>query len=320
MNASDWIAVASAGVALVALVVSYRALQLQSSGAKGSARQQFDELMHQLGRALDKWLSNGDGDSPQGQAGSASNGEVAQGEIQTLALDADALVNPPASNASWVQTLSRLWNPRSSPLQPNWYEAVVLASSFAEVWDIERAGDYWKLAKKMCHDPKAKVGASAQIFTYRSYGQFCYEKNTEDDLKEAREIFDSAVKILQPETNGPDVTNAQNQETRFQQAQEEDKLSKTAEAAWCLREAWEYCMKVRAPWRCQQAKSAMASFVVYGGNPSRFDRHGLPQELTAEAGRLQAQQQMPIADQLTCGGRGSPRRSSRCTGAAQEMK
>jgi hypothetical protein len=115
MDASDWIAVVSAGIALLAAVVSARALQLQRAGAVGSTQQQFEDYVHKLGLALGKSGGYADGSS-QGQAGPTPDSDTVLSEIQTLALDADGLLNV-APNRGWRRLLSFLSGASSKPAQ-----------------------------------------------------------------------------------------------------------------------------------------------------------------------------------------------------------
>jgi hypothetical protein len=149
VSAGDWIAVIGACVATLAFFVSGRALRLQRSGADAGTRTQFDELVRQLWVALSK--SYEDVGRPQPGAGvTPPDVAAALGEIQTLALRAHDFLYPDAAGdmtaVGWRRRVLQLWNPPSEPLQLNWYDAIVLASSFAQVWDYQRAKRYWELA------------------------------------------------------------------------------------------------------------------------------------------------------------------------------
>ena len=295
MDASDWIAVVSAGIALLAAVVSARSLQLQRAGAIGSTQQQFEDYVHKLELALGKSGGSADGSS-QGQGPPQVDDDAVLSEIQTLALDADSLVNVPISRG-WRRLLSFLWGASSKPAQVNWYDTTVLASSFGEVWDLERAARYWQMATDLCTKPDAKVGAMARVLTFRNKGDFYYLRDEVGDLDYARTAYNDAFNTLKAEVDGNDVTYCQQSTTRLLQAAAEVWLDNTEEAAKCVREAWERTSRIRSYWRRMQHRDDVASFVAYGGDPERFERYGgLPEELKEEISNLRAQQQTSIAD------------------------
>lgn len=303
VSASDWIAVVGACVAALAFIVSSRALQLQRAGAKASTRTEFDELVRQLWVTLSK--SYEDLGRPQPGSGvPPPDVAAALGEIQTLALRAHDFLYPASagdmSAVGWYRRLLQLWNPPSEPPHPNWYDAVVLASSFAQVWDYERAKRYWELAVNLSTGPGAEVGPMAQVNTLREIGIFYYVGNSDSELQLARDAFNQAFNVLRPEVNGVDFAYFQNSVTRFIQAQQEDAIGDIERAAQCVREAWHSSTHVRAKWRRQQVQNDIAAFLSYGvsyeRDPRRVQRYDdLPQELMDEVANLQGQQQSPDA-------------------------
>jgi hypothetical protein len=308
MDASDWIAVSSAGIAVLAFGVSLLTLRLQQAGAKAGTQQQFDELVHQLWLALGKAVGY-PGSPQQAPGGTMPSASAAMGEIQTFALQADELLNPPADeetsrDAAYRRLLRRLWVSSNDPPVAGWFDVMVLATSFAQVWDVERARYYWELAGQAVQRKDARIHSSAKIFTLRSVGMFYYASNTAEDLKQARDTFKSSLAIVDLDANGPDLTHGMNSDTLFLQAQQEDMLGNTAEAARRLREAWDLVAKMKATWRRQQSKFQFASFVAFGtyyeSDPGRFGPHGgLPQEIAEEVAKLQgAQQQQPAVQQM----------------------
>jgi len=301
MSAGDWIAVVGACVAALAFVVSGRALQLQRAGAKASIRKEFEEIVHQLWLTLSK--SYEDVGRPQPGSGvTPPDIAAALGELQTLALRAHDFLHPDSASEmrtiGWYRRLVQLWNAPSERPQPNWYDAVVLASAFAQVWDYEKAKSYWEQAVKLSTGPEAAVGPMAQITTLREVGTFYYLGNRDSDLQVARDTFNRALQILTPEANGIDFAYFQNSVTLFIRAQQEDALGNIELASESIRDSWHLSTKVRANWRRQQVQNDIASFLAYGvsydRDPRRFQRYdGLPQELKDEITNLQAQQQPP---------------------------
>jgi hypothetical protein len=300
VDTSGWLATVSAGIAALAFIVSLRALQLQRAGAEASSRQEFDELVRQLWLALSKSLGNVE-DSRPGSDGFSPGAEQAAGEMQTLALRADEILQPAPEDdtqgARWLSWLSRLWNPSSERPQPNWFDARVLADSFAQVWDLERARSYWELACKL-----AEVNPMARVLTLRESGTFYYLGASDAELEVARNSFNKAVNILQPETHGADVAYYQNSMTRFIQAQQEDRLDNTEQAAEYLCESWESATKVRAVWRRLEARRDIAAFVAYAvsneNDSRRSERYeSLPQEIKDEVAVLRLQQQTSDSQQ-----------------------
>lgn len=308
MNASGWIAVSSAGIAALAFGVSLLTLRLQRAGANADTQQKFDELVHQLWLALGKAFGYA-GSPGQTPGGTPANASAAMGEIQTLALQADELLQPPSDadgshDAAYGRLLRRLWISSSDPPVAGWFDVVVLATSFAQVWDVERARYYWELAGKAVQKEDARVHFSAKIYTLRSIGMFYYTNNTANDLKRARDTFNSALTIIDPDAYSPDLTRGMNSETLFLQAQQEDMLGNTAEATQRMREAWDLTAQIKATWRRQQLKFQLATFVAlgtyYDSNPDRFGPYGgPPQEIIDEVAKLRAQQQpQPAVQQL----------------------
>jgi len=300
VDASGWLATVSAGIAAFAFIVSLRALQLQRAGAEASARQEFDELVRKLWLALSKSLGDVAYSQPNSD-GFLPSAEQASGEMQTLALRADEILYPPSEDDTqgvhWRRRLLRLWNPSSERPQPNWFDARVLADSFAQVWDLEHARSYWELACSL-----AKVNPMARVLTLRERGTFYYLGGSDAELEVARNSFDEAVSILRPEMHGADVTYYQNSMTRFAQAQQEDRLDNTERAAQYLGESWDFAAKVRAVWRRREARRDIAAFVAWvmsnESDPRPSERYDdLPQEFKDEVERLLVQQQAPDTQQ-----------------------
>jgi hypothetical protein len=295
MTASDWIALSSAAVAVAAFLVGARALQLQQAAAADDARQEFDDLVHKLGKALGQ-LALASAPSPTTGSAPVDLGQ-AMVEVTTLALQANDLLRT-TDDVPRRGRLRALWKPSAPPPKANWNEAVVLAYAFAQVWDTDRASAYWEMAMRLCLDPKARVGPSAQINTLRSTGCFYYNGNSEATLKQARDAFDQARDILKPEINGVDLTHDQNFSTSFLQAQQEDQLGYTGEAAKWLQNACDAIDQVKATWRVNRAKDQMARFVVYRGDPDRFGAHGgVPGAISIPVAQLYNQNQMPASQQ-----------------------
>jgi hypothetical protein len=301
VDTSGWLAIVSAGIAALAFIVSLRALQLQRAGAEASTRQEFDELVRQLWLALVKSYGNAE-DSRPGSDGFSPGAEAAGGEMQTLALRADEILQPAAEDNTqgvrWRRRLLRFWSPSSEPPQPNWFDARVLADSFAQVWDLERARSYWELAGNL-----AEVNPMAKVLTLRETGTFYYLGASDAELKVARNTFDKAVNILRPEIHGADVAHYQNSMTRFIQAQQEERLDNTEQAAQYLCESWDFAARVRAVWRRQEAQSNIAGFVAdvvsNESDPRRSERYdNLPQEIKDAVEKLRIQQQAPDVEQM----------------------
>jgi hypothetical protein len=298
--------VASAAFAGLAFLVSGRALQLQRVGARLSGQQDFDALVHQLilaGSKLGGTLAPGAG-SPQGAADAAT----AMPELQTLALQAHRLLgdDPDERSDSTPEAASddrqRRWRwPWSTPAdrpQLDWFASTVLATSFAQLWDVTRARHYWATAERLVTaDPTA--GPTAEIFVRRFMGAFYYSANSADDLEKARDAFGRATQVLSPDRNGADVTYDQNATTRLLQAQQEDSLGNHDLAAHWIGQAWQLASQISARWRRERQRLQLA-MVVASGDPQRFvGQEPIPQEVLGQAEilRWQAMQQMPAAMQ-----------------------
>ncbi|MGD0609481.1 MAG: hypothetical protein ABSA53_38650 [Streptosporangiaceae bacterium] len=297
MDTSSWIALVSAVVAALAAVVSSRSLRLQHRQAATSIRQEFDDLVRQLWLALGK--SFGDAESSRLSASEASRAaDSAGGEIQTMALRADEILHPDPGEGRKLRRHRRfwhIWRASDERPHPSWFDAGVLATSFAEVWDLERARTYWDLAVKLAAGPDAREAAMAQVLTLRELGAFYYIDSTDSGLTRARDAFNKAVNILQPEVHGSDRAYYQNAATLFMQAQLEDGLDNTELASRCICKAWELNANIKIFWRRQQAKYYIASFVASvksdTSDPTRAGRYdNLPEDILLEADKLLIQQ------------------------------
>jgi hypothetical protein len=90
--------------------------------------------------------------------------------------------------------------------------------------------------------------------------------------------------------------------TRFIQAQQEDRLDNTEQAAQYLREAWDFATKLRVGWRRREATRDIAAFVAFAvtddSDPRRAERYdGLPQEIRDEVEMVLVQQRTQDAQQ-----------------------
>jgi hypothetical protein len=280
MNAGDWIAVASALFAGLAFIVAGRTYQLQQAGSRGDAQATFDELVHKL------WTAGVSMGQPGPGQVQGINAPAAMGDIQVLALQAHDLLQAstdgPPHRRFW---LSRLWNPLPDPPKPNWFEAVVLALSFAQVYDLKNARDYWTAAGDLSNKSSVK-GTSAEIYTLRWLGAFYYSANGDGDLKRARDAFDRAASVLGSRDDADDLTNGLNSETRFLQAGQEEQLGNHPDAVERLAEAWRFSNGIQAAWRRQRVQLQICYMIAFGGDPRRFDGYGLPQDIATAVANL----------------------------------
>jgi len=301
MDTSSWIALVSALIAALAALVSGRSLRLQRGQAATSVRQEFDDLVRQLWLALGKSFGEAANSRP-GVSEASRAADSAVGEIQTMALRADEILHPDTKDDRELRWHRRLWHIWRSPDErphPSWFDAGVLATSFAEVWDLERARTYWDLAVRLASGPDTKEAAMAQVLTLRELGAFYYIDSTDSGLRKARDAFNKAVNILQPEAHGTDRAYYQNATTLFMQAQLEDSLDNTELASQCICKAWELGANIKVFWRRQQARYDIASFVATlqsdTSDPTRTGRYDdLPESILLEAQKLRIQQQAPV--------------------------
>jgi hypothetical protein len=297
MDTSSWIAVVSAVIAGLAFLVSSLALKVQRKQVATSIRQEFDDLVRQLWLAFGKTFGDA-GTSRLGVSEISRAADSAAGELQTLALRADEILHPTPADKErrWHPRLWRIWPSSDERPHPSWFDASVLAMSFAEVWDLERARMYWDLAVKLAAEPSVKEGAIAQVLTFRELGAFYYIDSTESGLSRARDAFKRAIDILQPEIHGTDRAYFQNSVTLFMQAQLEDDLDNIETASKCICRAWELGASIKIFWRRQQAHNQIASFVASvksdTNDPIRAARYdGLPEDILREVDKLRIQQQ-----------------------------
>jgi len=301
MDTSSWIALVSAVVAALAALVSGRSLRLQRRQSATGIRQEFDNLVHQLWLALGKSFGEA-ANSRLGASEASRAADSAGGEIQTMALRADEILHLDTKDDRellWHQRLWHILRPPDERPRPSWFDAGVLATSFAEVWDLERARAYWDLAVRLATGPDTKEAAMAQVLTLRELGAFYYIDSTDSGLRMARDAFNKAVNILQPEVHGTDRAYYQKTMTLFMQAQLEDSLGNTELASQSLCKAWEFSASIKVSWRRQQAKSDIASFVANvksdTSDPTRTGRYdGLPEDILLEAHKLRIQQHTSV--------------------------
>ena len=108
-------------VAVVAFVVPWRAYRLQDYTQDSSDEQEFTDLIEKLQEQLAKLVK------PDGA------------EI--------TLENSPADNAALMAARGLALEARKravkADLKPDWFQAVVLATAFSEVWDLALASEYW---------------------------------------------------------------------------------------------------------------------------------------------------------------------------------
>jgi hypothetical protein len=142
MSASDRIALGSAVISLCAFALGFWSYRLQKSGAAGDLQEQFDNLIAKLtslgGQLVTQSVAPATPGGPP--AGASTQGTMAQ--LQVVAGQAHELLHPKEGD--------------SRP-ELSWYSAYVLASTFDQVWHMQRAGEYWdKSVENSASEPQAQ--------------------------------------------------------------------------------------------------------------------------------------------------------------------
>ena len=124
MGSGDWISLGSAIVAAVALVASGYTYRLQQKTEGRTAEQELNDLVEKLQEGLASL------NRPQGSF-----------TFETYALDNAATMAGLHGHAIEAEKLLE-----RSGIEPDWFQSMILAYAFTQVWDPAGAIDYWERA------------------------------------------------------------------------------------------------------------------------------------------------------------------------------
>ena len=249
MGSGELIALGSAIVAAVALAVSGFAYRLQREAQGRTDEQQLNDLIQKLQDSLAS-ISR-----PQGSftfEAYATN-VAAQASLHGHAIAAKKLIE-------------------RSGIEPDWFQSMVLAYAFTQVWDAASAIDYWERAVEVSKPehqvPGRKPNYQAYFHSLTARAEFYYNRGRkngqQDDWQLARDDYETVVRELlkDPDGQGPDLARQQAASVLVYQAGFElNMVGDDARAIANISEAFVQADSVVVPWRRHRALESTASFV-----------------------------------------------------------
>jgi hypothetical protein len=239
MASAEWIALGGFLAAVVAFFVSLRAYQLQRRTQSVNDQTKFDDLIQKIQENLGK-LSQSQGDlgsCPTPGGYTATNTTLVG--LLGLALEARRLA-------------------RRAGLQPDWFQSMVLASAFSQVWDTASAIEYWTRMVDVADTHQSHIRSLV------SRAAFYYNRGLADDWDLARQDFDTAVKELEedPHSQGPAMVKEQVAYQRAQQAGLELMIGATDRAVTYYADSFQVSNAIAVSWRKQRTLATVGMLVL----------------------------------------------------------
>ncbi|HVB90606.1 MAG TPA: hypothetical protein VND70_00745 [Acidimicrobiales bacterium] len=257
MTSSDWIAVSSALIAMLAFALGYRSYRLQKTSAEGDAQGQLDGLISTLTNLLGKAFAQ---NIPPVSPGSPAVNVSVQGtmaELQVVGSQAHQLLHPT--------------DPSDSCPELGWYSAYVLANTFEQVWHMKRAGEYWDEAVRLsAGEPQAQFVALQGRAMHR------FGRNNDGDIALGRIDYDSALNLLDPGSQGIDATREQTVGLYVSRAACEQGVGNGSVVVDCIWDAWAAALSINTPWRHLRAGAYVCGFILQSGGVEWFLDHKRP--------------------------------------------
>jgi hypothetical protein len=234
MSATDWIALVGVVVSVVAFAIAARAYQLQKRSQGTSDEGQLNDLVEKIQDRL-----AGMGGSLEVTMKSFSADNAALAGVQGLALEARKLSE-------------------RAGIEPDWFQSMVLATAFGQVWDLAGAAPYLRRAVDI-----AKTHQS-RIRSLTSRAMFYYMRGQDADLELARQDFKTARDELRkdPDQQGPDLATEQAAALRLAQAECELMMEHRARAVDLVVDAFLEANTLHAAWRRKRAVGLALAFVL----------------------------------------------------------
>jgi tetratricopeptide (TPR) repeat protein len=239
MASAEWIALGGFLAAVVAFFVSLRAYQLQRRTQSINDQTKFDDLIQKIQENLGK-LSQSQGDlgSYPTPGGYTATNTTLIG-LLGLALEARRLA-------------------RRAGLQPDWFQSMVLAYAFSQVWDTASAIEYWTRMVDVADTHQSHIRSLV------SRAAFYYNRGLADDWDLARQDFDTAVKELEedPDSQGPAMVKEQVAYQRAQQAGLELMIGATDRAVTYYADSFQVSNAIAVSWRKQRTLATVGMLVL----------------------------------------------------------
>jgi tetratricopeptide (TPR) repeat protein len=241
MASGDWVALGSAIVAAVALVVSGLAYRQQRVTQRRTDEQQLNDLIEKLEKGL------ADVSRPQG----------------TMAFETYATENAAKLTSLLGQAVQAKELIDRSGIRPDWFQSMVLAYAFSEAWDLPGAIDYWKRAVEISKPEQQEADREPDhqpyIRSLAARAEFYYNRGLkngtdggEGDWTMARDDYDAALKLLlaDPDKQGPDLSRQQAASLLVYQAGLElNMVGDDAKGVGLIGEAFTQADKIAVEWR-----------------------------------------------------------------------
>ena len=250
MGSGDWLALGSAIVAAVALMVSGYTYRLQRKTEGRTAEQELNDLIEKLQDGLTSL------NRPQGSF-----------TFETYAVEnAAALAGLHGHAIEAEKLLGR------SGIEPDWFQSMILAYAFTQAWDPAGAIDYWKRAVEVSkpeHQPPGhKKQYAAYIRSLSARAEFYYNRGQKNDQRDdwqlARDDYGTALRELlrDPDRQGPDLAKQLATSILVYQAGLElNMVGDDAMAITFIGEAFVQADSIIVPWRRLKALEYAGNFV-----------------------------------------------------------
>jgi tetratricopeptide (TPR) repeat protein len=250
MGSGDWVALGSAIVATVALLVSGYTYRLQQKTESRTAEQELNDLIEKLQDGLASL------NRPQG----------------SIAFETYAVENAATLAGLYGHAIEAVKLLERSGIEPDWFQSMILAYAFTQAWDPAGAIDYWKRAVEVSkpeHQPPGhKKQYAAYIRSLTSRAEFYYNrgrKNGEgDDWQLARRDYETAVRELlrDPDGQGPDLAKQLATSILVYQAGLEfNMVGDDTKAITFIGEAFFLADSIIVPWRKLKALEYAVNYV-----------------------------------------------------------
>jgi hypothetical protein len=286
MSSSDVIALVSVAIAIGALGVAYKGWRQQVSKDQNDAAQELADRINAIQEQMGKLGVPAASSRPIDMIATTNN---VTASLRALVLRAAALIE-------------------SAGLEPNWYQAAVLAGGFLQIADLAGANKYTGLAvKKAKDDDSLKGSPTAVVVSLSLRAAFFFNRGFPGDAESARQTYEDARNEVEThrEGQGPFVSAGHMIELYVRQAGWELASGEIPRAAALVAQAADVWSPI----------TALAVKLSCGGLIDTFARNQpfaapetlLPESFVAEFAEFQRQHGAP-ADYgwLTSPGTGAP--------------